>query len=114
MITLVDLVSWVVAAVFVWAGGLNLVGPGFIRDEFESWNYPPWLRTSVGVLEGLAAILLVWPRFRLIGCLVAMIVLLGVIITLLRDRQLMRLEYPLVLLALAAIIAISAAGLSVR
>src|SRR3954451_6423405 len=99
MITLVDLVSWVLAAVFVSAGGLNLVGPGFIRDEFESWNYPPWLRTSVGVLEGVAAILLVWPRFRrLIGRLVAMIVLLGVIITLLRDRQLMRLEYPLVLL----------------
>jgi hypothetical protein len=35
------------------------------------------------------------------GCLIGMIVLRGVIVTLLRDRQLMRLEYPLVLLALA-------------
>jgi len=41
-------------------------------------------------------------------------VLLGVIFTLLRDRQLMRLEYPLVLLALAALVASSSAGLSTR
>ena len=113
MITVVDLLAWLLALVFVWAGGLNLIGPGFIREEFDSWHYPPWLRSSVGVLEWLAAILLVWPVLRAIGCLVAMIVLLGVVVTLFRDRQLMRLEYPLVLLALAAIIAISAAGFSI-
>jgi uncharacterized membrane protein YphA (DoxX/SURF4 family) len=105
------LLAWLLACIFVWAGALNIVGPKFIRDEFHSWHYPPWLRLAVGASEWLAAVLLIWPRFRLIGCLVGVIVLLGVIVTLLRARQLMRLEYPLVLLALAVLIASSAAGL---
>jgi uncharacterized membrane protein YphA (DoxX/SURF4 family) len=112
--TLADLLAWLLACLFVWAGALNIIGPKFIRDEFDSWHYPPWLRLAAGAAEWLAAFLLVWPQFRLIGCIVGMVVLLGVILTLLRDRQLMRLEYPLVLLALAALIASSAAGLSTR
>jgi uncharacterized membrane protein YphA (DoxX/SURF4 family) len=105
------LLAWLLACIFVWAGALNIVGPKFIRDEFNSWHYPPWLRLAAGASEWLAAVLLIWPRFRLIGCLVGVVVLFGVIVTLLRVGQLMRLEYPLVLLALAVLIASSAAGL---
>jgi hypothetical protein len=110
--TVPDLLAWLLACIFVWAGALNIIGPKFIRDEFESWNYPSSLRIITGAAEWLAAGLLIWPRFRLIGCLIGTVVLLGVIGTLLRDRQLMRLEYPLVLLALAALIASSVAGVS--
>jgi uncharacterized membrane protein YphA (DoxX/SURF4 family) len=105
------LLAWLLACIFVWAGALNIVGPKFIRDEFNSWHYPQWLRLAAGASEWLAAVLLIWPRFRLIGCLVGVVVLFGVIVTLLRVGQLMRLEYPLVLLALAVLIASSAAGL---
>src|SRR5437588_12783433 len=112
--TLADLLAWLLACLFVWAGALNIVGPKFIRDEFESWHYPPWLRLAAGAAEWLAAFLLIWPRFRLLGCLVGIILLLGVIFTLLRDRQLMRLEYPRVLLALPALVASSSAGLTAR
>jgi len=34
--TLADLLAWLLACLFVWAGALNIVGPKFIRDEFES------------------------------------------------------------------------------
>jgi uncharacterized membrane protein YphA (DoxX/SURF4 family) len=112
--TLADLLAWLLACLFVWAGALNIIGPKFIRDEFDSWDYPPWLRVAAGAAEWLGAFLLIWPQYRLIGCFVGIIVLLGVILTLLRDRQPMRLEYPLVLLALTVLVASSAAGLSVR
>ena len=109
--TITHLLAWLLACIFVWAGALNIVGPKFVRDEFGAWRYPAWLRVAAGLSEWLAAALLIWPRFRLIGCCVGAVVLVGVIITLLRDRQLMRLEYPLVLLALAVLIAGSASGL---
>jgi uncharacterized membrane protein YphA (DoxX/SURF4 family) len=112
--TVADLLAWLLACLFVWAGALNIIGPKFIRDEFDSWHYPSWLRMAAGATEWLAAFLLIWPHLRIIGCVVGILVLLGVILTLLRDRQLMRLEYPLVLLALTVLVASSAAGLSVR
>ena len=75
-----------------------------IEDAAERAN------VALGAIDGIA----VTRGPGLIGSLVGIVVLLGVILTLLRDRQLMRLEYPLVLLALAALIASSAAGLSTR
>jgi uncharacterized membrane protein YphA (DoxX/SURF4 family) len=112
--TVEDVLAWLLACIFVWAGALNVLGPKFIRDEFNSWGYPSWLRLTAGATEWLAAVLLIWPRFRLVGCLVGIVVLLGVIVTLVRDRQPMRLEYPLVLLALAVLIGSSVAGVVLR
>jgi DoxX-like protein len=88
------------AVVLVWAGGLNIVAPDFIRSEFKGWGYPDWLRVGVGVTEWAAAVSLLFPATRSIGCALAVMVLLGVIVTFLRHGERMRLEYPLVLLAL--------------
>jgi DoxX-like family len=95
------------AAALAWAGCLNLVGPDFIRAEFKAWGYSNRLRLLVGALEWTAAIALLIQPLRLIGCVIALGVLLGVLVTLFRQREYLRLEYPLVLLVLVLVVAIT-------
>lgn len=107
-----DLVlSVLLAAVLVWAGALNIVGPGFIRSEFRNWGYPDSLRIAVGLTEWAAALALLFPQTRLLGCALAAAVLIGVLWTFLRHGERMRMEYPLVLLALVLLVGARAADL---
>ena len=99
------------SAVLVWAGGLNLAGPDFIREEFAKWGYSDGFRISVGLAEWAAAIALIFVPFRILGCVLTTIILLGVVGTFVRDRSMMRLEYPLVLLALTLMVAAQTLGL---
>jgi|SRR5882724_7377487 len=96
--------------ILIRAGWLNLFGPDFIRAEFKDWGYSDRLRMAVGLTEWVAAIALLSSSLRLIGCVLAIVVMLGVIITFLRHREFMRLEYPTVLLVLISLIAAQAAG----
>src|SRR5882757_4079764 len=86
--------------VLVRAGWLNLFAPDFIRDEYKRWGYSDSLRIAVGITEWIGAITLLIPSVRLIGCALAIAVLLGVVLTFLRHREFMRLEYPAMLLSI--------------
>ncbi|MCK8786078.1 DoxX family protein [Roseomonas sp. NAR14] len=96
--------AWLLAAVLLLAGALNLRGPAFVREEFARLGFPAWARHAVGGLEWLAAILLLLPSWRGAGAVLAALVLLGVVASLARDAAWMRLEYPVVLLVLAALV----------
>ncbi|MBZ7924784.1 DoxX family protein [Ensifer adhaerens] len=98
--------SALLAIVLAWAGLLNLAAPAFVRAEFEKWGYPPALRVLVGLMELCAAVLLLWPNGQRLGALIGGLVLLGVVASLLRTREWLRLEYPLVLLAAVALVAL--------
>lgn len=104
------LLACLLSAVLIWAGALNVLGPAFIREEFEAWGYPNWFRIAVGLTEWVAAVCLVIPALRMTGCVLATAVLVGVVGTFWRDRQKMRMEYPLVLLALTLIVAARSSG----
>lgn len=99
-----EILPILLAAALAWAGCLNLGAPDFIRAEFYGWGYSDRLRITVGVLEWVAAVSLLTPPLRLIGCGIAIAILLGVLVTLLRHRLFMRLEYPGMLLALSLLI----------
>jgi hypothetical protein len=99
-----EILPILLAAALFWAGCLNLAAPDFIRAEFHAWGYSDRLRITVVVLEWAAAVSLLMLPMRLIGCAIAIAVLLGVLVTLLRQRQFMRLEYPGMLLALTLLI----------
>ena len=99
--------GWLLAVVMLFAGGLNLLGPAFVRDEFARFGFPPWTRLAVGGLEWVAALLLVLPGWRAIGAGLAALVLLGVLAVLAREGAWMRLEYPGVLLVHAALTALA-------
>jgi uncharacterized membrane protein YphA (DoxX/SURF4 family) len=106
--TAIGFIAVLLALAFTWAAALNLTGPDFIRSEFDAWGYPKWLRPLVGLLELAAAAALLFPASRVFGATLGAAILVGVVTTLARDRAWMRLEYPLVLLALCAYVGLQA------
>ncbi|HEY9278977.1 MAG TPA: DoxX family protein [Eoetvoesiella sp.] len=100
----VVLLSWLLAAVFAHAAYLNLTGPAFIRDEFQRWGFPAWFRYLVGALELLALILGLFSATRLAGMVMLGALLLGVCWTLAKEADWHRLAFPLVLMALVALV----------
>jgi len=70
-------------------------------------GYSDRFRQMVGVLEWIAAAAVLLQPLRPIGCAIAIAVMLGVLVTLFWQRQFMRLEYPLVLLALLWLVALA-------
>src|SRR5258706_14184149 len=110
--TTADILAILLAAVLARAGWLNLAAPDFIRAEFRAWGLSDRLRVTVGVLEWIAAAGILIPPLRLIGCSIAAAIMLGVLSTLLRQREFMRLEYPAVLLALLLLITAATVGMA--
>jgi uncharacterized membrane protein YphA (DoxX/SURF4 family) len=109
-VTIGQILLALLAVVFIRAGWLNLFAPDFIRAEFKSWGYSDRLRIAVGATEWAAAIVLLIPSVRLIGCALAIVIILGVIVTFLRHREFMRLEYPAVLLSIILLVAAQTLG----
>jgi hypothetical protein len=44
---------------------------------FRHWGYPPWFRITIGVIEGLASVLLLWSRTAIVGAVLIIVVMLG-------------------------------------
>jgi uncharacterized membrane protein YphA (DoxX/SURF4 family) len=97
------LLSCTLAGIFLWSGWLSLFGPSFIAEEFRQWKYPDWLRVAVGVVEWIIAGMLLVQLLPRLAVLLATAILVAVVVTLVRDRQFMRLDLPVVLLAIAGI-----------
>lgn len=98
------LLPWLVAAVFIHAGWLNVSGPSFIQEEFNRWGFPSWFRLAVGWLEVAGAVLLMFEASRFVGSVILIVIMLGVCFTIVRHADWHNLSFPLVLLALSAYI----------
>ena len=75
------------AAVFWVIGFIHLLGPRFLRDAFEKWNYGTRVRLVTGVLELMTALMLVHPELRGWGIALAALIMFGAVITLLSHEQ---------------------------
>ncbi len=100
MSILEQIAIWSLALIFVGSAGLNLSGPDFVREEFEKWNYPAWLRHVVGVMELAAAAMLVVSGTRTLGALLAIALLAGVVFSLSKTREWLRMQFPLLMAVL--------------
>ncbi|MEW9586187.1 DoxX family protein [Paraburkholderia sp. DGU8] len=96
-------VIFIVSCAFLSAGIVNLIGPSVIRAEFKKWGYPNWLRLVVALVELIGALSLLLPATRFIGASILLVVILGVIISFVRSREWMKMQYPLVLLFLLVV-----------
>jgi uncharacterized membrane protein YphA (DoxX/SURF4 family) len=110
MVELENLVPWLLAVFFVLAGTVNFAGPAIVRADFNKWSYPGWFRYLIAILEIFAGILLLLPPLRSLGALVALPIMVGVLISLLRTREFMRLQFPLFLLLLCLGVLLSPYG----
>ena len=75
-------------AVVFWVIGLiHLLGPRFLRDAFEKWNYGTVVRLVTGALEIITALMLAHPDLRGWGIALAALIMFGAVITLLKHEQ---------------------------
>ena len=82
-----SVIAAALAVVFCAIGFIHLVGPRFLRDAFEKWNYGTRVRLVTGVLEIIAALMIAHPELRGWGIVLAALIMFGAVITLLRHEQ---------------------------
>ena len=87
------------AAVFCVIGFVHLLGPRFLRDAFEKWNYGTRVRLVTGALEIAAAFMLAHPELRGWGIALAALIMFGAVITLLSHEQYLWAAPSMVLMA---------------
>ena len=75
------------AVVFGMIGFIHLLGPRFLRNAFEKWNYGTPVRLVTGALEIMAALMLAHPELRGWGIALAALIMFGAVITLLNHEQ---------------------------
>lgn len=95
-----EYVNLIVAGAFLSAGIVNLTGPSVIRAEFGKWGYPNGFRVVVALVESGGSLLLLMTKTRFIGNSILLVVILGVLVSFVRTREWMKIQYPLVLLFL--------------
>jgi uncharacterized membrane protein len=96
------------AAVFWVIGFIHLLGPRFLRNAFEKWNYGTSVRVITGGLEITAALMLAHPELRGWGIALAALIMFGAVITLLSHEQ-----YLVAIPSVALMVALIPATLSV-
>ena len=104
-ITVENVVAWLIAAVFLLGGGLNVVGSTKLREEFANWGYPPWFHRVNGVLQLVAAALIMIPAYRLWGLLFGGLVCVAAALTLVRAGAFKMLPPSLILIVVITVLA---------
>lgn len=69
--------SFVLAALFLFSGGSKLAGAEQHVQGFAHWGYPAWFRVVVGVVEVVAAVLLLIPRLAFVGAGALILIMAG-------------------------------------
>ncbi|PQV50094.1 DoxX family protein [Paraburkholderia sp. BL21I4N1] len=82
-----SILATIAAVLFAIAGVVNLSGRGAVKHDFARWGYPAWFHLLCGALELLSAALLFGPQTRVLGLLLAGAIMLGALVTLLRNRE---------------------------
>jgi uncharacterized membrane protein YphA (DoxX/SURF4 family) len=103
-----NIVTWVLtvllALAFLGAGGAKLTSQAMMVAEFNSFGYPLWFMYLTGVIEVVAAILLLVPRLAGLGAGLLICVMAGAIVSQIGHGQAAMIGAPVVLLILAAVV----------
>lgn len=91
------------AVMFAMVGGMKLMGPAEMVENFARWGYPAWFIYAVGALEMAGAISLVMGRTRFLASVGLTLVLLGAAATHLKAGEYGPTMMPMMFLALTAV-----------
>jgi len=97
--------SGLLGVMFLFAGGFKLSGAQVAIDNFAKWGYPDWFRVVTGVIEVAAGVLVVIPRTSLLGAALILPTMVGAVLTHLTHEEARNVPLPLILFALAAVLA---------
>ncbi len=92
------------AAMFLFAGGLKLADPAKAGGMFQHYGYPPWFALVTGAMEVTGALLLLVPPVAWAGAVLVGIVAIGATATHLTHAEASHAPVPLVLLVIAAVV----------
>jgi uncharacterized membrane protein YphA (DoxX/SURF4 family) len=101
---LVLIVSIVVALALLAAGGAKIARLDFEIEAFTKWGLPLWLMVQVGIVEVIAAILLVLPRTATLGAVLGAAVMTVAVPTHIFSGEMPAAPIPLVLLGLLVLV----------
>ena len=101
----VTIFTWITAAVFLLGSVINATGAKGVKEEFDHWGLPQWMRYLAAAMELTTAVLLVVPGTALLGCLVGACVMAGAIATLLKHKEYKHAIAPVTLLAALGVVA---------
>ena len=95
------LIAWLVGAILMVVGFINLAGPRKVRETYARWKFPPRFYLVAGALEVTAAAFLAMPEMRLWGIALAGFIMFGAVVTLFnRQRYLSALPVITLMVAL--------------
>jgi putative oxidoreductase len=98
------IITGVLALMFLFAGGLKLVGAQQAVDNFHRWGYPDWFRLVTGGLEVLCAALLLVPRATVFAGALLLCTMVGAMGTHIHSHELAMLPLPLILAILLGVV----------
>ena len=106
-ISIYDLFALWLSVVFSLIGTVQLIGPRFVREAYQRWNYGRRVRLVTGALDIVAAVMLGVPPARAWGIALAALLTFGSVVVFLNHRQ-YRQAIPAIALLLALIPATAA------
>lgn len=112
MSILIIIVQVVLGLLFVLIGSMTVAGRKMFVENFRRFGYPQWFRVVTGSLEvlgGLGLLLGIWlPWLAALASAGLALVMLGAVSTHLRIREpLQKIALPIVMGALAVVVAVS-------
>jgi hypothetical protein len=81
------IVCLLLAALFAIIGVVQLSGPRFLRNAYARWDYSQAVRVVTGMLDIVAAAMLIDPNLRGWGIGLAAVLTFGSVVTLLNHRH---------------------------
>jgi len=78
---------WLLAAGFLGAGIMNVIGLATIKADFARWGYPGWWHILTGGIEIICAALMATQASRIIGLALGAVIIAAAIVTVLRHRD---------------------------
>ena len=97
-------VSGLLAALFLFAGGTKLLMPAQIKPMFVKYGYAAWFATFIGVCETLGGIGLLIPRLAALAAAGLSIIMVGAFYTLASHHEYNQVATPLVTLLLLIVV----------
>jgi len=102
----VDIVSYVLAAIYLAAGVSHFARLQSMRAVFKKFGYPQWLMMPIGACEISGAVLLVFPSLGVIGASGFALLMVGACFSHLRIGEVKECAPPIVLMALNIFVAV--------
>jgi putative oxidoreductase len=99
-----SIVATLLGCIFLAAGISKLIALDSVVETFQGWGFPAWFRWLIGLVEMLAAVLVLIPATRELGAGLIALVMLGAVGTHVLAREWSMEPLPLALLVLAVML----------